>query len=312
MLRLTKLTEIPADFGACVVTIGNFDGVHRGHREILARALEGARAHGVELVVLTFEPHPTRILAPDRASPLLTGLDRKLELIAEAGAACTVVQVFDRRFSAQSPREFAREVLLGLRAREVYIGANFHFGKDRAGNGAVLTALGAELGFAAVVVQPVTSGGETISSSRVRELLAAGDLDRAADLLGRRFDLDGLVVEGDRRGRLLGFPTANLRTVVEALPRDGVYAVRARVLGAPGEGWMRGVMNIGVRPTFAAGRSIEVHLLDVARELYGTTMRIECVARLRDEMRFDGVEALRAQITRDAAEARTVLEAEER
>jgi riboflavin kinase/FMN adenylyltransferase len=289
------------------VAIGNFDGVHRGHREILRRVIEGARAHAVDPVVLTFEPHPTRILAPERASALLTGLDRKLELVADAGIVCTVVQMFDRRFSAQTPREFAREVLLGLRAREVYIGADFHFGKDRAGNGQVLAELGREMGFVAHGVEPVVYDGETISSTRVRRALADGDLATANELLGRRFDIDGLVVEGDRRGRLLGFPTANIRTQVEALPRDGVYAVRVRVLGAENEPWTNGVMNIGVRPTFAAGRSIEVHLLDTQRELYGATLRVECVARLRDERKFEGIDALRTQIERDVAEARRVL-----
>jgi riboflavin kinase/FMN adenylyltransferase len=302
------------------VAIGNFDGVHRGHREILRRALEGARSHKVDAVVLTFEPHPTRILAPERASPLLTGLDRKLELIAEARldaphpmrVACTVVQMFDRKFSAQNPREFAREVLMGLRAREVYVGEDFHFGKDRAGNGKVLAELGREMGFEAIIVPPVVHGHASISSSRVRHALAEGDLEGAGELLGRRFDIDGLVVEGDRRGRLLGFPTANLRTAVEALPKDGVYAVWTRVLAGENERWMRGVMNIGVRPTFAAGRSIEVHLLDVSRELYGATLRVECVARVRDEVRFEGIEALRAQIARDVERARALLGTEER
>jgi riboflavin kinase/FMN adenylyltransferase len=252
------------------------------------------------------------VLAPDRASPLLTGLDRKLELIAETGVAATVVQVFDRRFAAMSPREFVQEVLLGLRAREVYVGANFHFGRDRAGNGEVLTSLGRELGFDTRVVASLEDASETISSSRVRRALAEGELVLAQRLLGRRFDIDGLVVSGDRRGRLLGFPTANLRTAVEALPRDGVYAVRARVLGEAAEPWQLGVMNIGVRPTFTAGRSIEVHLLDVAPELYGATLRVECVARLRDEQRFDGIDALRAQIARDVESARAALATEER
>jgi riboflavin kinase/FMN adenylyltransferase len=298
--------------GGTAVAIGNFDGVHRGHRAILARVIEAARAHNVDPVVLTFEPHPTRVLAPERAAPLLTGVDRKLQLIAEAGIACTVVQTFDRRFSSMSPHEFAREILLGLRAREVYVGEDFHFGKDRAGTGAVLVELGKELGFEAGVMRHVSSDGETISSTRIRRALADGDLASAERWLGRRFDIDGLVVEGDRRGRLLGFPTANVRTPVEALPKDGVYAVWARVLGSESEPWMRGVMNLGVRPTFTAGRSIEVHLLDVSRELYGATLRVECVSRLRDEERFDGIDALRAQITRDVEEARKVLAREER
>jgi riboflavin kinase/FMN adenylyltransferase len=160
---------------------------------------------------------------------------------------------------------------------------------------------------------PLEHAGRVISSSRVREALAAGDVDIATALLGRPFDIDGLVVQGDRRGRLLGFPTANLRTPVEALPRDGVYAVHVRVLGEPGGVRMPGVMNIGVRPTFAAGRSIEVHILgDVTHELYGATLRVECAARLRDEAKFDGIDALRAQIGRDVERARAVLGSEGR
>lgn len=305
------------------IAIGNFDGVHRGHRELLRLCREGAKAHSVEPIVLTFEPHPTRILAPDRASPLLTALDRKLELLGESGLACAVVQLFDRSFSTQSPREFAREVLGGLGARAVYVGDNFRFGKDRAGDGPALVELGKELGFETVVVPSVHNdeNGEMISSSRVRKALADGDLELVARLLGRQFDLDGVVVHGDHRGRTIGFPTANLRTAVEALPRDGVYAVRVQRLRAVhGEGrepWLPAVLNLGVRPTFAAGRSIEAHVIDADTtsaggelDLYGATLRVRFVARVRDEQRFDGVDALRAQITRDVERARDLLAAE--
>jgi len=291
------------------LVIGNFDGVHRGHREILRSAVAQARTHELDAVLITFEPHPTRVLAPDRASPLLTPIDRKLELLAAAGIECCVVQTFDRAFSMLGPREFARYVLLGLRAADVFIGANFRFGKDRAGDGPLLESLGQELGFRAHVVPAVLQGDEVISSSRVRRALADGDLPLVEAMLGRRFDFDGLVVQGDRRGRQIGFPTANLDTGVEALPRDGVYAVRVfnRRNGPADVLAMDGVMNIGVRPTFRAGRSVEVHILDRDEELYGATLRVECIARVRDEMRFDGVEALRAQIQADVVRARTVL-----
>lgn len=299
--------------GGTAVAIGNFDGVHRGHREILRQCCFDAGRRGVDPIVLTFEPHPTRILAPDRAPALITGLDRKLELLALGGVSCAVVQVFDRAFSAQSPREFAREVLRGLGAKSVYVGENFRFGKDRAGDGHVLTELGRELGFDAVVVRSVGDGDEVISSSRIRAALADGDLALVERLLGRRFDLDGVVVEGDRRGRTLGFPTANLRTAVEALPRDGVYAARVRVLAERAVDstpeWPA-VVNLGVRPTFAAGRSIEAHLLDGGADLYGKTLRVTFVARVRDEQRFDGVDALRAQIERDVVRARELLASE--
>ncbi len=289
-----------------VLAIGNFDGVHRGHRHLFDRLSAAARALGGHAVAMTFEPHPTRILAPERAAPLLVGLDRKLELLSETPLDTVVVQRFDRVLAAQSPRDFVRDVIVGLRAREVFVGEDFRFGRDRAGDGTVLTALGLELGFTAHVIPQVAVAGETISSSRVRSALAQGDLSLAAQLLGRPFDLDGLVIEGFRRGRTLGFPTANLSTPCEALPRDGVYAVRVRVFtdSAPA---IPGVMNIGTRPTLQAGRALEVHLLDTDRALYGQTLRVEFVQRLRDERRFDGIEALRTQITDDVRNARAAL-----
>ncbi|MFO0557767.1 MAG: bifunctional riboflavin kinase/FAD synthetase [Polyangiales bacterium] len=299
---------------ATAVAIGNFDGVHRGHRALIERALEESAAFGGDAVVLTFEPHPTRVLAPDRSPPRITGADRRLELFASLAVNGVIVQGFDRGFAAMSPELFAREVLLGLRAKVVIVGENFHFGKDRAGDGYALRALGEKLGFRTEVLRPVLDEGDAmISSSKIRAALADGQLDRVHAMLGRTFDFDGRVVLGDQRGRLLGFPTANLRTDVEALPRDGVYAVRASLVDEddrPGEA-MDGVMNIGVRPTFSAGRSIEVHLFDRSLDLYGRLLRVTCVGRLRDERKFDGIEALRAQIAQDVRDARAALDRRE-
>lgn len=299
---------------ATAVAIGNFDGVHRGHRALIERALEESAAFGGDAVVLTFEPHPTRVLAPDRSPPRITGADRRLELFASLAVNGVIVQGFDRGFAAMSPELFAREVLLGLRAKVVIVGENFHFGKDRAGDGYALRALGEKLGFRTEVLRPVLDEGDAmISSSKIRAALADGQLDRVHAMLGRTFDFDGRVVLGDQRGRLLGFPTANLRTDVEALPRDGVYAVRAALVDEddrPGEA-MDGVMNIGVRPTFSAGRSIEVHLFDRSLDLYGRLLRVTCVGRLRDERKFDGIEALRAQIAQDVRDARAALDRRE-
>lgn len=295
---------------ATAVAIGNFDGVHVGHRALIERARVEAAALGGDAVVLTFEPHPTRVLAPDRSPPRMTGADRRLELFASLSVDGVVVQGFDRGFAAMSPELFAREVLLGLRAKVVIVGENFHFGKDRAGDGHALRSLGETLGFRTEVLSPVLDEtGAMISSSKIRAALAEGQLDRVRAMLGREFDFDGRVVMGDQRGRLLGFPTANIRTDVEALPRDGVYAVRAALVDEddrPGEA-MDGVMNIGVRPTFSAGRSIEVHLFDRSLDLYGRLLRVSCVARLRDERKFDGIESLRAQIAQDARDARAAL-----
>jgi riboflavin kinase/FMN adenylyltransferase len=299
---------------ATAVAIGNFDGVHRGHRALIERALEESAAFGGDAVVLTFEPHPMRVLAPDRSPPRITGADRRLELFASLAVNGVIVQGFDRGFAAMSPELFAREVLLGLRAKVVIVGENFHFGKDRAGDGYALRALGDKLGFRTEVLRPVLDEGDAmISSSKIRAALADGQLDRVHAMLGRTFDFDGRVVLGDQRGRTIGFPTANLRTDVEALPRDGVYAVRAALVDQddrPGEA-MDGVMNIGVRPTFSAGRSIEVHLFDRSLDLYGRLLRVTCVARLRDERKFDGIEALRAQIAQDVRDARAALDRRE-
>jgi riboflavin kinase/FMN adenylyltransferase len=293
------------------MAIGNFDGVHRGHRYLLERVVAAARSFGGSAVALTFEPHPSRVLAPSRASPRLVSLDRKVELLAEAGIDVTVVQRFDEAFSRLDPRGFVQGVVLALGARAVFVGADFRFGHDRAGDGAALQALGAELGFEVHALDPVEDRGRAISSSRVRTALAQGDLDEASRLLGRLPDLDGLVVHGDHRASGLGFPTANLQTPTEALPGDGVYAVEVQLQGEPAR-WLSAVGNLGVRPTFDAGRAVEVHLLDTRAELYGRTLRVRFVARLRDERRFDGPDALRAQLAQDVARARELLQREGR
>lgn len=291
------------------LAIGNFDGVHRGHQHLFRCVSEAARGFGGDCVALTFDPHPTRVLAPERAAPVITPLDRKLELLGAQGLDGVVVERFDVARSAQSAEDFVREVIVGLGAREVFIGGDFRFGKGRSGDGALLATLGAKHGFSAHVVSFVESQGAVISSTRVRRCLADGDVAAVRDLLGRPYDLDGIVVHGDHRGRTLGFATANLRTGCEALPRDGVYAVRVRVLGES-TARVGGVANLGNRPTFAAGRSIEIHLLDTDRDLYGRTLRVEFTARLRDERRFDGIDALRAQITHDVGAARAALATE--
>ncbi len=292
------------------LAIGNFDGVHRGHLHLFKRVIASAKAFGGAALALTFDPHPTRLLTPESAAPQLMSLDLRLELMADAGLDAVVVQRFDTALSSQPAREFVEHIVLGLRAREVFVGNDFHFARNREGNGALLERLGAELGFVANVLDPVTEGGAPISSTRTRKALAEGDLSLVETLLGRRFDLDGLVIHGFHRGRTLGFPTANLATPTEALPRDGVYAALVRVQGDPPKRRYRAVLNLGSRPTLRAGRSLEAHLLDVDRDLYGRTLRVTFVKRLRDEKRFDGLDALRAQITRDVDEARAILSKE--
>ncbi len=288
-----------------VVTPGNHDGVHLGHRALLdaARAL-AAREHRV--VALTFDPHPAQVLAPHRAPPLLTTPARRADLLRRAGADHVEILPFDHALAQRSPEEFVDGVLVErLRAAGVVVGPDFRFGRGRAGDLATLRALGEERGFAVRAVGPVERAGAVVSSTRVRGLLTEGRVAEATALLGRVHDVGGVVVEGHRRGRTIGFPTANLDPEPVLAPADGVYAVVARV----DDEIVRGVANLGVRPTLEAGRSIEVHLFDFDRDIYGRAVRVGFVARLRGEVKFDGLDALKAQIARDADEARHALDA---
>jgi riboflavin kinase / FMN adenylyltransferase len=293
--------------GPSVVVIGNFDGVHLGHQAVLrqARALADARSLGC--VVLTFSPHPAEVLGRG-APPQLTTLATRIELLRAHGATDVVVEPFTMELAGWSPERFAHELLAArLQARIVVVGENFRFGHKRAGDFASLRALGAAQGFEAVASEVAGDEDGPFSSSRVRESIAAGEVERAARVLGRPHALAGTVEHGDARGRTLGFPTANLGGVSEMLPAHGVYAVRA-ALGAPVEVGHGGVMNLGVRPT-VGGTSlrVEVHLFDFERDLYGQTMQVELVSRVREERKFAGIDELRAQIARDAQAARDVL-----
>lgn len=293
-----------------LVAIGNFDGVHRGHRAVLESACVEARRRGLEPLVLTFYPHPSEVLGRG-ALPRLTTLERKVELILKLDPALrVVVQPFDRRLAALEPETFVERLLVRhLGAALVQVGSNFRFGRGRSGDLSTLQELGAKYGFEARAEELFSDEQGAYSSTRVREAVARGDLDEASRLLGRPHMLSGVVVEGERRGRTLGFPTANLGEVLEALPPDGVYAALVDRETAPGvyRALGRGVMNIGQRPTFAAGRSSEVHLLDHSEDLYGVKLRVHLIARLRAEQRFPNVEALRAQIADDVRTARTLL-----
>ncbi|MBX7192338.1 MAG: bifunctional riboflavin kinase/FAD synthetase [Sandaracinaceae bacterium] len=296
-----------------VVVPGNHDGVHRGHVALLARARELAAARGARVVALTFDPHPLALIAPERAPTPLTTIERRAELLVRAGADDVVVARFDRAYAELSAEDFvSQELVARLGACAVLVGADYRFGKGRKGEPGLLRALGAEGGFDVEVIDAVGSGAVArISSTTVREALREGDLARTRELLGRVHELEGVVVEGHRRGRTIGFPTANLEGVKVMLPPDGVYAIVARVLEGPraSEPLLTGMLNVGTRPTFAAGRSIEAHLFDVSRDLYGQRLRLGLVARLRDERRFDGVEALVAQLREDETHARQAVRA---
>ncbi|MCK6592392.1 MAG: bifunctional riboflavin kinase/FAD synthetase [Polyangiaceae bacterium] len=296
-----------------LMVIGNFDGVHRGHQAVLREAAADARTRGLELIILTFYPHPAKVLRRTEP-PVLTVLPRKLELIERVvPGAGVAVERFDLAWAAQSPAEFAERILAGrFEARVVVVGKNFRFGKDRAGDFEDLTRLGGRLGFETRSHPMVGDERGPWSSSRVREAIARGEVEDAARILGRPHMLSGVVEEGDKRGRTIGFPTCNLPRVPQAMPANGVYAVlldrveeggRASVLG-------RGVANIGVRPTVKEGEKaplVEVHLFDFGGDLYGSELRVHVISRIREERRFSGLAELKEQIGRDAREARERL-----
>jgi riboflavin kinase / FMN adenylyltransferase len=292
-----------------LVVIGNFDGVHRGHQRVLLTACELARQAELEPIVLTFEPHPAEVLSGVKAGRLTT-LERKTELLLRLDPSLTiVVEPFSEALAHMAPQAFAEQVLAdGLSTKRVVVGENFRFGHQRRGDLALLSKLGDELGFEATSHDLVGDAAGVYSSTRIRAALRTGDVAAASSLLGRPHALTGRVVSGDRRGRQLGFPTANLAEVLEVVPGRGVYAV-AVDLGR-GTGFSRlglGAMNVGVRPTVDAGAAIEVHLLDFEGDLYDRMLRVHLIARLRDELRFDGLAALQAQLSTDVARAREEL-----
>jgi riboflavin kinase/FMN adenylyltransferase len=299
-----------SDLPPTVVTPGNHDGVHLGHRALISTARDLAARSGLLTMGMCFDPHPTSVLAPERAPVLLTPMARRVDLMKGAGCDEVAVLAFDRAFAQTSPELFVQRVLVErCRARAVVVGPDFHFGSKRAGNIATLRALGQQHGFSVTVVRPVLFDGEPVSSTRVRRLLAEyGDVASVARMLTRVHDVDGLVVAGDQRGRSIGFPTANLQLSDVQLPADGVYAVAVSVQGGDGRRVL-GVANLGQRPTFAAGRSVEVHLFDFDEDLYGETLRVGFVERVRAEQTFSGVDALVVQIKQDCERARAMLAA---
>ncbi len=286
-----------------VVTIGNFDGVHLGHRALLERARALASERGTRAVVLTFDPAPRDVLRPGNGVPRIQSLDRKLHHLGRL-ADGVVVHPFDATIAAMEPADFATRALRdGLGAAAVVVGHDFRFGRQRKGDAALLREV---LGIEVEALGPVSDEVGPISSSRIREALGRGDVATAARLLGRPHELLGEVVEGDRRGRLLGFPTANLWPEGGLVPPNGVYAVRVEL--EEDRPAVPGVANLGTRPTFdGVGARLEVHLLDFSGDLYGRRLVVQLVDRLRDERRFASIDELKAQIERDAATARERL-----
>ncbi len=293
------------------VALGNFDGVHRGHQQLLDETVRAAERLGGDAVVLTFDPHPAAVLAPALAPTLITTRDRKLELFAERGITATVLEPFTRELAALTPEQFVAQVLVQtLGARHVVVGFDFTFGRKRAGTTAVLRAAGDAAGFTTQVVDAVRIGDVVASSTNVRDFVSAGDMAGARRMLGRNFDVEGQVVHGDGRGRTIGIPTANVASETQLSPARGVYAVWATILDAARPTRHAGVANLGTKPTFTEGDQVclEVHLLDFDQDLYDRRVRVEFVQRLRGERRFSGVDALVEQIRLDIDQAREALD----
>ncbi|QLA16605.1 bifunctional riboflavin kinase/FAD synthetase [Desulfolutivibrio sulfoxidireducens] len=306
MIVVRSIEDIHDTLTATCLTIGNFDGVHMGHARLLRRVRERAAATGMLSLAVTFDPHPRRVLLDKNAPPLLTMTEQKLELLDQSGVQVAVLLPFTRALAALEPAEFVREKLVaGLHMREMIIGYDYAFGKGRKGNFELLSALGRSCGFVVERLEPVIIDGAVVSSTRIRDMIQAGEVWDARALLGRFYQVRGTVGRGrDRGGRLLGFPTANLAPTDELVPKPGVYAVwveiDARIYA--------GVTNIGCNPTFGGGAlSVEVHILDFSGDLYGRPIRVHFVQRLRSERKFSGVEELAARIREDIRIGRSIL-----
>lgn len=291
------------------LAIGVFDGVHLGHQAVISTSAAHALRAGGTPVVVTFDPHPAKVLRPGRAPHLLTATQHKIALIRGLGVAHLLVLHFDRAFAATAPEEFVDQLVRHAKPlREICVGHEWSFGKGRAGNLALLQRIGADSGFQVVGIKPVSVNGEVVSSTAVRAAVEVGDLGKAAAMLGREYTILGTVKAGAQLGRKLGFPTANLSAHSEQFPPNGVYAAEARLDG----GLYHGVVNVGFRPTIAEGepeRTLEVHLLDFKREIYGAEMEVRFIDYLRAEQKFENLDALRLQIAADVRHARELCAA---
>ena len=297
----------PTGWTHTALALGNFDGLHRGHAKIVERVRRNASERGGTAAVLTFEPHPPRVLRPDRAPPLLMTQAQKLEALAAAGMDGAAVVRFTPELSRWDPDTFVRTVLVEwLHVSDVWVGANFLFGRDRSGNFSLLRSLGARYGFRVEKIEPVRYKDFVVSSTRLRRLIGEGRVDEAGALLGHHYVIDGTVVKGAGRGRGQGFPTANLESDNELLPPDGVYATTATVKGIINAS----VTNIGVRPTFEdeGARTVETHVFGTDADLYGQHVRLAFIQRLRDEQPFPDAAALTRQIAADCAQARALFD----
>lgn len=307
MKKIRTATELGNGSRKVCLAIGVFDGIHLGHQQIIRQTINDARQHDALAVIVTFDQHPNHIVAPDRVPPLIYSAAQKVRAIAALGADALLEISFSPEFSQQTGETFIRSLAADLGPiHSICVGADFVFGRKRSGDVALLRQLGAELHFQVHGLAAVALDGQTVSSTRIRDAIRAGDFDAASQMLGRAYSIASRVVPGDQLGKKIGFPTANLETTGMLLPPNGVYAAMARV----GEKPHRAVLNIGVRPTLHQPTStprLEVHLLDFAGDLYGQELEITFAAKLRPEQKFDSLAALRAQIERDIVAARAIF-----
>lgn len=305
MLLITDLGRITKKFTNTVLTLGNFDGLHLGHQELIKMVMRRARETDAVSMVVTFRPHPLKILAPEKCPPLISIYEEKIALLEKLGLDVLVKIPFTIDFSAMSPEAFIKDILCDLLgAKEIFVGYNYRFGRGRAGNVATLKEMGKKYGFAVREVEQISLDGEVISSTKIRKLLAEGRVEHAARLLGRAYAITGVVVKGDGRGKGLGFPTANIAPKHSIIPSDGVYAVKFFVR----EQFYDGIANIGLRPTFNETRlTIEVHVLDFNEDIYGEEISLYFVGKIREERKFGSPEELARQIASDIRTAKDML-----
>jgi riboflavin kinase/FMN adenylyltransferase len=304
---LRSIPELSALRGPIFAAIGVFDGVHLGHQAVISTSAEHAKSASGTPVVITFDPHPVKVLRPEKAPHLLTATQHKIALIRDLGVEHLLVIHFDREFATTSPEHFVEQLVAHSKPlRQICVGHEWSFGKNRAGNLDLLTKLGAKNDFEVIGIKPVTVNGTVVSSTAIRRAVEEGEFGKAAEMLGRDYTILGTVKKGAQLGRELGFPTANLSAHSEQFPPNGVYAAEARLDGVT----LRGVVNLGYRPTIEAARPerlLELHLFNLERDIYGEDVEVRFLRYLRPEQKFNSLEELKAQIARDVAETRSSL-----
>jgi riboflavin kinase/FMN adenylyltransferase len=305
MILITDLKNIQKKFDNSILTLGNFDGLHLGHQELVRMIIRRAREVGAVSMVVTFRPHPLNVLAPDKCPPLISIYEEKIRLFERLGIDVLVKIPFTLEFSTMSPEDFVRDILCStLGAKEIFVGYNYRFGRGREGDIQKLRTLGKKYGFTVREIEQMAIDGEVISSTKIRTLLGSGEVEHAAKLLGRNYAITGIVVRGDGRGKGLGFPTANIAPKHAIIPADGVYAVRLVVR----ERVYDGIANIGMRPTFNKKvLAIEVHVFNFSEDIYGEDISLCFIRKIREEKKFKDSEALANQIRSDIKVAKEIL-----